>query len=564
MYQYNPLDQAFIEQRAAQFRDQVQRHLTGELNDEEFKGLRLRNGLYQELHAHMLRVAIPYGMMNSGQLRKLADIARRYDHGFGHFTTRQNIQFNWPKLGQAADILDQLASVQMHAVQTSGNCVRNVTTDHLAGVAVDEIEDPRPYCEMLRQWSTLHPEFLWLPRKFKIAVSGATADRAATAIHDIGLRLVRGADNETGFRVQVGGGLGRKPYLGVVLREFLPRHNLLAYVEAILRVYNLHGRRDNIHRARIKILVRSLGAQPFRDQVEQEFELIRDGSLRIGDDDIEHFRSFFTPPPYEPSRHNSIATSNWMLDTRFSRWYQHNTAAHKVPGYRVVYVSLKATGAAPGDASAAQMETVADLADRYSFGEIRVSHQQNLVLAHVGEADLVALWHALDHRQLATANIGTLNDMICCPGLDYCSLAHAGTLPIASQINERYQDLDELYQLGNISIRISGCVNACGHHHVGDIGILGADKKGAEWYQITLGGTSGADAALGQRLGPAVARDNVAETIDRILQVYLHHRLDSESFHSTFQRIGIHPFRSHVYADHRQAGNVHESLAALG
>jgi len=545
MYQYDQFDQTLVEERVAQFRDQTRRFLAGALTEDQFRPLRLMNGLYIQRHAPMLRVAIPYGLLASRQLRKLAEIATRYDRGYGHFTTRQNIQYNWPTLESVPDILAELASVQMHAIQTSGNCIRNVTSDHLAGVTPDELEDPRPYCEIIRQWSTLHPEFAFLPRKFKIAVSGAARDRAATQVHDIGLQLVRNDNGEIGFEVLVGGGLGRTPMIGQTVRPFLEKRHLLSYLEAILRVYNLHGRRDNKYKARVKILLKETGAEEFTRQVEAEWAHIRDG-MELDSAEIERVSRQFAPPAYEAAA-AAPATSD---DPAFAAWYRRNTAAHKVAGYRVVFVSLKPSGIAPGDMTAAQMEAVADLADRYSFGEIRVTHTQNLVLADVRESDLAALWQALASLGLATPNIGTATDMICCPGLDFCSLANASSIPIALEIQQRLEDFDYLFDLGDIRINLSGCMNGCGHHTVGHIGILGVDKKGEEWYQLTLGGSSANDASLGERLGPALAKDQVAGAVEQILSTYVRLREAGESFLDTVRRTGIEPFQETVYASH--------------
>jgi sulfite reductase (NADPH) hemoprotein beta-component len=550
MYRYDDIDQRFVDERVAEFRDQTQRFLAGQLSEDEFRPLRLRNGLYIQRHAPMLRIAIPYGLLATRQLRKLADIARRFDKGYGHFTTRQNLQLNWPELKNVPDILAELASVQMHAIQTSGNCVRNVTADHLAGIAVDEIDDPRPYCEILRQWSTLHPEFTYLPRKFKIAVTGSPEDRAASEVHDIGLHLKRGPQNEIGFTVFVGGGLGRTPIIGQVIREFLPLPDLLSYCEAILRVYNRYGRRDNIHKARIKILVRSLGIAAFRDQVEAEWLSSRDFATRLDVAEVERVRAFFTPPPYE-SLSNIDAAAGRELE--FQTWYRYNTRQHKVPGYRAVFVSLKAHDNYPGDITSEQMEAVADLADRVSFGLVRTTHNQNLLLADVKQSDLYEVWVELKGQKLAMPNIGTLTDMIACPGLDFCSLANAGTLNVARQIQDRFNDLDYLYDLGDIEIKMSGCMNACGHHHVGHIGILGVDKHGEEWYQITLGGSVNGFTALGDVIGPSVAQKDVAFTIERIVDVYRSRREDGERFIDTYRRIGLKPFKDFVYAPHTAA-----------
>ena len=544
MYRYDSIDQALIEQRVAEFRDQTQRFLAGSLSEEEFRPLRLRNGLYIQRHAPMLRISIPYGLLSTAQLRKLAAVARRYDRSFGHFTTRQNLQLNWPKLEDVPDILAELATVEMHAIQTSGNCVRNVTADHLAGVAADELDDPRPYCEIIRQWATLHPEFTYLPRKFKIAVTGAPEDRAASEVHDVGLHMKRDAAGAVGFEVLVGGGLGRQPIIGQTVRDFLPLQDLLSYLEAILRVYNQYGRRDNIHKARIKVLVKSLGIDKFREEVEAEWRAGRDTAPQLAQAEVERIRAFFKPPAYEKLEDSELP----VQDAQFKAWYRYNTRAHKVPGYRVAFISLKAHGAIPGDMSSEQMEYVADLADRYSFGMVRATHNQNLLLADVRQSDLPKLWGELASQGLAFPNIGTLTDMIACPGLDFCSLANAGTLNVASQIQKRFDDLDYLYDLGDIEIKMSGCMNACGHHHVGHIGILGVDKHGEEWYQITLGGSVNGSTALGQVIGPSVRQGDVAETISRIVEVYRGARNEGELFIDTFRRIGVAPFKERVYA----------------
>jgi len=533
----------------AQFRDQTRRFLAGELTDEEFRPLRLRNGLYIQTHAPMLRIAVPYGLLSAHQLRKLADIARRYDRGYGHFTTRQNLQLNWPQLKDVPDILAELATVQMHAIQTSGNCVRNVTADHLAGIAPDEVDDPRPYCEIIRQWATLHPEFSYLPRKFKIAVTGAAQDRAASEVHDIGLHLER-RDAEIGFRVLVGGGLGRSPAIAQVLRDFLPLHELLGYLEAILRVYNRHGRRDNIHKARIKILVKSLGIAAFREQVEADWQASRASAPRLSAAEVERVRRFFRPLPYDTLSDIDVSADR---EPAFKAWYRYNTRAHRVAGYRAVFVSLKAHGAPPGDISSAQMDAVAGLAERYSFGLVRTTHSQNLLLADVRQRDLYRLWQQLAPLALATPNIGTLTDLIACPGLDFCSLANAGTLSVARQIQQRFDDLDYLYDLGEIELKMSGCMNACGHHHVGHIGILGVDKHGEEWYQIGLGGSANGHTALGQVIGPSVPQHEVAPTLERILETYRLLRAEGERFIDTLQRVGLSPFRESAYALHSQA-----------
>jgi sulfite reductase (NADPH) hemoprotein beta-component len=544
MYQYDSTDQTLVDERVAQFRDQTRRYLAGELSEDEFRPLRLRNGLYIQRFAPMLRIAIPYGLLSTRQLRMLASITRRYDRSYGHFTTRQNLQLNWPKLAEVPDILADLATVQMHAIQTSGNCVRNVTSDHLAGVAPDEIDDPRPYCELLRQWSTFHPEFTYLPRKFKIAVSGARADRAATEVHDIGLHLKRDAQGELGFEVLVGGGLGRTPMIGQVIRDYLPMADLLSYCEAILRVYNRYGRRDNIHKARIKFLVKTLGIAAFRDEVEAEWLASREYASQLTAAQVAHARSFFQPHAYEalPDIEPTATT-----DAEFKAWYRYNTHAHKVPGYRAVFVSLKPIGVAPGDVTADQMDAVAKLADAVSFGEVRVTHTQNLVLAEVKQTELLATWKELRRVGLATPNIGTLADMIVCPGLDFCSLANAGTLSVANQLQRHFDDYDYLYDIGEIELKMSGCMNACGHHHVGHIGILGVDKHGEEWYQITIGGSARESSSLGHVIGPSVPQDEVASTVQRILDVYRELRHEDERFIDTVRRVSPTPFKERVY-----------------
>ncbi len=550
MYRYDELDQAFVDQRVAEFRDQTRRHLAGQLSEDEFRPLRLRNGLYIQRHAPMLRIAIPYGLLASRQLAKLADIARRYDRGFGHFTTRQNLQLNWPNLADVPDILAELAGVQMHAIQTSGNCVRNVTADHMAGIARDEVDDPRPYCEIIRQWATLHPEFTYLPRKFKIAVTGSPEDRAASEVHDIGLHLARDARGDIGFTVLVGGGLGRAPAIGQVIRDFLPLPELLSYLEAILRVYNRHGRRDNLNKARIKVLVKSLGIARFREQVEEEWRLGRARAARLPASEVERVRSFFRPQPYETLEDFDASAGR---EPAFQAWYRYNTRPHRVSGYRAVFVSLKAHGQNPGDMSCEQMEAVAALAERVSFGLIRTTHNQNLLLADVRQSELYQVWLELAHHQLAMPNIGTLTDMIACPGLDFCSLANAGTLGVAKQIQERFDDLDYLYDLGDIEIKMSGCMNACGHHHVGHIGILGVDKHGEEWYQITLGGSANGFTALGEVIGPSVPKSEVAATIERIVELYRTLRAEGERFIDTLRRVGLAPFKESAYATHPAA-----------
>jgi sulfite reductase (NADPH) hemoprotein beta-component len=550
MYRYDEIDQAVVDQRVAEFRDQTRRFLAGELSEDEFRPLRLRNGLYIQRHAPMLRIAIPYGLLSTRQLRKLGDITRQYDRSFGHFTTRQNLQLNWPELKNVPDILAELASVQMHAIQTSGNCVRNVTADHLAGIAKDELDDPRPYCEILRQWSTLNPEFTYLPRKFKIAVTGSPEDRAASEVHDIGLHMQRDAAGNLGFKVFVGGGLGRTPIIGQVVREFLPLTDLLSYCEAILRVYNRNGRRDNIHKARIKILVKSLGIVEFGKQVEAEWQASKDFSTRLDTAEVERVRAFFTPPAYETLQDIDAAHAR---ELEFQTWYRYNTRPHKVPGYRAAFVCLKAHGTIPGDMTSDQMHAVADLADRVSFGLVRTTHNQNLLLADVKQTDLYDTWLELRRLNLASPNIGTLTDMIACPGLDFCSLANAGTLNVATQIQKQFDDLDYLYDLGDIEIKMSGCMNACGHHHVGHIGILGVDKHGEEWYQITLGGSVNGFTALGDVIGPSVKQADVAATIQRIVEVYRAQREDGERFIETYRRIGLKPFKDNVYVQNSAA-----------
>jgi sulfite reductase (NADPH) hemoprotein beta-component len=545
MYRYDLTDKTLVNERVAQFRDQTRRFLQGALSEDEFRHLRLRNGLYIQRHAPMLRVAIPYGLLSSTQLRKLASIARRYDRGYGHFTTRQNIQFNWPKLEQVPDILAELADVEMHAIQTSGNCIRNITSDHLAGITPNELEDPRAWCEIIRQWSTFHPEFTYLPRKFKIAVTGAPQDRAASLVHDVGVHIVRGPNGDLGFEILAGGGLGRTPIIGQVVRDFLPREHLLTYLEAILRIYNLEGRRDNLNKARIKILVRSLGIEEFTRRVEAEWELLRDKGPRVDESAVARMRGYFNPPAY---RILPDLQPDEGKDAAFRAWYRYNTAAHKVAGYRAVYVSLKKPDRPPGDATDAQMDFIAELADRHSFGEVRVTHTQNLLLADVEQGETYELWRALKSVGLATPNIGTLTDIICCPGLDFCSLANAGSIDVAKLINERFDDYDYIYDLGEIEIKMSGCMNACGHHHVGHIGILGVDKGGEEWYQITIGGAAGADASLGAVIGPSVAKAQVAETIAHLLDVYVEERGPEERFLDTVRRLGVKPFKDRVYA----------------
>ncbi len=563
MYIYDEIDQRLVDERVAQFRDQTRRFLAGKLSEDEFRPLRLRNGLYVQRYAPMLRVAIPYGMLSSTQLRKLAHIARTYDRGYGHFSTRQNIQYNWPKIEEVPDILAELASVQMHAIQTSGNCVRNITADHFAGVAPDEIVDSLLWCEVIRQWSTFHPEFTWLPRKFKIAVNGSRSDRAAVQVHDIGLHAVRAGDGKggdgaglgaVGFRVLVGGGLGRTPMIGHVIREFLPWQHLLTYLDAILRVYNRYGRRDNIHKARIKILVKERGPDTFRDEVEAEWAHIKDGPATLTPEEIARVEARFARPQYvalpdsDPSLRQKLAA-----DRAFARWHQRNVHPHKQPGYAAVTLSLKKTGVPPGDATADEMDAIAALADRHSFGGLRVTHEQNLVFADVRKSDLYALWEHLRPLGFATPNVGLLTNIICCPGGDFCSLANAKSIPVAAAIQQRFDDLDYLFDVGEIDLNISGCMNACGHHHVGHIGILGVDKNGEEWYQIEIGGNQGEirpgiGASLGKVIGPSFARAEVPEVIEQLIECYLMHRdSDAERFIDVVHRIGTDPFKKYVY-----------------
>ncbi|MCC5797658.1 MAG: nitrite/sulfite reductase [Methylophaga sp.] len=549
MYQYDEYDQTMIDQRVKQFRDQTRRFLAGELTEDQFRPLRLMNGLYIQIHAPMLRVAIPYGMMSATQVRMIAHVARKYDKSFVHFTTRQNFQMNWPKLEDVPDILEALASVQMHAIQSSGNCIRNVTSDQLAGVNANEIEDPRPWAEIVRQWSTFHPEFAYLPRKFKIAVIGSPEDRAATKLHDIGLHLVKNHDGQVGFEVFVGGGLGRTPVIGVQIRPFLEKQDLLSYLEAILRVYNRLGRRDNKYKARIKITVREHGINHIRELVEAEWVQIRE-QLKLDQKEIDRVKQYFTEPDYDQDAQQDTSYSEMLgQDAAFARWAKQNTADHKVPGYRAVYVSLKKPGVPPGDITSEQLEVLADLAEEFSFAEIRSTHTQNLIFTDVKQADLYALWLRLETEGLATPNINTLTDIICCPGLDYCSLANASSIPVSLEISEKFDDLDYLYDLGDIKIKFSGCMNGCAHQSVGHIGILGVDKKGEEWYQFTLGGSSEADASLGERLGRAIPKEDVVKTVTEILEAYVDLRHQDEAFLSTVRRVGIEPFKERVYAD---------------
>ncbi len=552
MYRYDQIDQTLVNERVAQFRDQTSRFLAGELSEDEFRPLRLQNGLYIQRHAPMLRVAIPYGLLSSRQLRMQAHIARTYDRGYGHFTTRQNIQYNWPLLENVPDILELLAQVDMHAIQTSGNCIRNTTSDQFAGVAHDEVIDPRPYCELIRQWSTFHPEFAYLPRKFKIAVSSSVEDRAATFVHDIGLHILRNAAGEIGARVIAGGGLGRTPVIGTVIREFIPRGELINYLDAILRVYNRFGRRDNKYKARIKILVRELTPARFTAEVEAEWAQLKDGPASVPDAEFERLEAFFVPPAYETLAAADAGFERHKQEDRaFARWIAQNTFGHKVPGYKAVTLSLKAPGVPPGDATADQMESVADLAERFSFDEIRVSHEQNLILADVRQADLYTLWQEARKAGLATSNVGLITNIICCPGGDFCSLANAKSIPVAADIQSRFEDLDFEHDLGPIDLNISGCINACGHHHVGHIGILGVDKDGSEWYQLTLGGSQGNQAAIGKIIGRSFAADEIADAIEKVIDVYVelrHTQNDiSETFVDTVRRVGLDPFKARAY-----------------
>ena len=550
MYRYDEYDQQIVNERVDQYRDQVRRRLSGELTEQEFLPLRLQNGLYMQIHGYMLRIAVPYGFISSKQMRMFAHIARKYDRGYGHFTTRQNIQFNWLKLEDTPDILAELASVEMHAIQTSGNCVRNITSDEFAGVAQDEVVDPRPYAEILRQWSTFHPEFAYLPRKFKIAISGGKEDRAAIYAHDIGLSVTKNAQGEVGFRVLVGGGLGRTPIIGVEICEFVPWQHILTYVESILRIYNQYGRRDNKYKARIKILVKALGIDEFKRQVEADWADLKEGPGTLTIEEVNRVASFFTDPAYETLTDHDSALNEFKADSRsFSNWMMRNVKPHRVPGYAIVVLSLKKPGDAPGDATAEQMEAIADLADRYSFGELRITHKQNLVLADVKQQDLIQLWQEATEYEVTSPNIGLLTDMISCPGAEFCTLANARSIPLAKSIAKRFEDLDFQHDIGEISINISGCVNACGQHHIGNIGITGVEKKDHdEWYQVSLGGAEGNHSSLSKILGPSFTFNQVPEVIDRILQVYLRERVEAESFIDTVRRIGHAPFKEHVYA----------------
>ncbi|TPP11092.1 nitrite/sulfite reductase [Rhizobium glycinendophyticum] len=555
MYRYDEFDHAFVSARVEQFRDQVARRLSGELAEDAFKPLRLMNGVYLQLHAYMLRVAIPYGTLNSKQMRMLAHVARKYDRGYGHFTTRQNIQYNWPKLSDTPDILKDLASVEMHAIQTSGNCIRNVTADHFAGAAADEVADPRPYAEILRQWSSLHPEFSFLPRKFKIAVTGAPSDRAAIQVHDIGLHLKKNEAGELGFAVYVGGGQGRTPLIAKKVRDFLPEADLLTYITAIVRVYNLHGRRDNKYKARIKILVHETGVEELTRQFEAEFDQIRDSELKLPETDIRAIANYFAPPalPDRADGWEAVARAK-KADPAFSTWVNQNVKPHRHPDYGMVTISLKPIGGTPGDATDAQMDLVADLAERFAFDEIRVSHEQNLILPHVAMGDLYTLYQSLEKAGLATANSNLITDMIACPGLDYCALANARSIPVAQAISERFGSQARQEEIGELKIKISGCINACGHHHVGHIGLLGVEKKGAELYQITLGGSGDENSSIGEIIGRGFEPEKVTDAVETIVDTYLGLRLDpKETFLEAYRRVGPKPFKDALYGNAVQA-----------
>ena len=549
MYRYDEFDQAFVKERTAQFADQVRRRLSGELTEDEFKPLRLMNGLYLQLHAYMLRVAIPYGTLNSRQMRRLAHIARTYDKGYGHFTTRQNIQFNWPSLKDTPRILEELAEVEMHAIQTSGNCIRNVTADHFAGAAADEIADPRPYAEILRQWSSLHPEFSFLPRKFKVAITGAPHDRAAVQVHDIGLQLTRNDKGEIGFTVFVGGGLGRTPMIGRKVRDFLPEEDLLAYSEAILRVYNLYGRRDNKYKARIKILVHETGLEELKADIEAEFEKIRYGVLRLPDEEVRRIETYFAPPALEPRNAVSAKVEARVAgDAAFARFVAHNLNPHRVPGYTSITISMKPIGGIPGDATDAQMDVIANLAEAYAFDEIRISHEQNVILPHVALDDLPEIFDVLVKNGLAEGNAGLITDIIACPGMDYCALATARSIPVAQRISERFGAPERQSEIGELKIKISGCINACGHHHVGHIGILGLEKKGEEFYQITLGGSANESSSIGEIIGRGFSSEEVVDAIETLVDAYLGLRQSpQETFLEVYRRVGEDPFKEALY-----------------
>ena len=549
MYRYDSFDQRIVDERVAQFRDQTRRYLAGELPEDDFRPLRLQNGLYIQKYAPMLRISIPYGLLSTRQLRTLARIGRKYDRSYGHFTTRQNLQFNWPKLEDVPDILAELAAVEMHAIQTSGNCIRNITSDHFGGVAGDEVADPLPYSELVRQWAALHPEFAYLPRKFKIAITAATSDRTALLVHDIGLQIVRNDTGEIGFRVFVGGGMGRTPIIGHVIREFLPRAEILNYLDAVLRVYNRYGRRDNKYKARVKILVKDRTPEVFAREVEEEWSHQRGGPATVPDEEFERLAAHFPAPSYEMLAGDDPTYKSELADNRaFSNWAKRNVHPHKMPGYAIVTLSLKKTGVPPGDVTSDQMDAIADLADHYSFGELRVSHEQNLIFADVRQIDLFALWTELKALGIATPNIGLLTNIVCCPGGDFCSLANAKSIPIAEAIQRRFDDLDYLHDIGELDLNISGCMNACGHHHVGNIGILGVDKNGSEWYQVSIGGSQGNDASLGKVIGPSFAAHQMPEVVSRLIDTYIDNRHEDERFVDTVHRIGIDPFKERVYA----------------
>lgn len=549
MYRYDEFDHAFVKGRVEQFRDQVERRLSGELAEDAFKPLRLMNGVYLQLHAYMLRVAIPYGTLNSRQMRMLAHIARKYDRGYGHFTTRQNIQYNWPRLADTPAILEELASVEMHALQTSGNCIRNVTADHFAGAAADEVADPRPYAEILRQWSSVHPEFSFLPRKFKIAVTGAERDRAAIQVHDIGLHLKKNDKGDIGFAVYVGGGQGRTPMIAKKIRDFLPEEDLLSYTTAIMRVYNLHGRRDNKYKARIKILVHETGAEELARQVEAEFVHLKNGELKLPDTDIAAITTYFAPPQLKDRPESWESLARWKkADADFARWVDQNVQPHKHPDYGMVTISLKPIGGIPGDASDGQMDVVADIAAEYAFDEIRISHEQNIILPHVALADLEPVYRALQGAGLATANAGLITDIIACPGLDYCALANARSIPVSQEISRRFGSPERQAEIGELKIKISGCINACGHHHVGHIGLLGVEKKGAELYQITLGGSGDENSSIGEIIGRGFEPDKVTDAVETIVDTYLGLRLSKEeTFLEAYRRVGPQPFKDALY-----------------
>jgi sulfite reductase (NADPH) hemoprotein beta-component len=550
MYRYDQYDHQIVKERVAQYADQVRRRIADELTEDEFRPLRLQNGLYLQRHAYMLRIAVPYGLLSSKQMRMFAHIAREHDRGYGHFTTRQNLQFNWIKMEETPAILAKLASVEMHAIQTSGNCIRNITSDEYCGIAPDEIIDPRPYAEILRQWSTFHPEFAYLPRKFKIAINGALEDRAAIAVHDIGLSVVKNEQGEIGFRVLVGGGMGRTPILGSEIRAFLPWQHMMSYIEAIMRVYNQYGRRDNMYKARIKILVKAIGIEEFARQVEAEWLDLKDGPSTLTQEELDRVAAYFVDPAYERNLPAAdAAVERFKAESKaFANWVKRNVKPHKVPGYAAVVLSLKKTGVPPGDATDKQMDFIADAADRYSFGELRVTHEQNIVLSDVKQSDLVKLWEEIKAQGLATPNIGLLTDIICCPGGDFCALANAKSIPIASEIAERFDNLDFQHDIGEIELNISGCINSCGHHHVGHIGILGVDKDGSEWYQVSIGGAQGNESSIGKIIGPSFSSHQMPEVIDRLLKVYVRERIEDERFIDTARRIGVAPFKEYVYA----------------